>query len=971
MTNHNGFLLIKEYEIPELKTTARYYRHEKTGAELLSLQNEDENKVFGITFRTPPEDSTGIAHIMEHSVLCGSRKYPVKEPFVELMKGSLNTFLNAMTFSDKTSYPVASTNLQDFYNLVDVYLDAVFYPLISPYTLQQEGWHYELENPGDPIIYKGVVFNEMKGVYSTPENLLDEKSQHFLFPDSPYRFDSGGDPEVIPDLTYAQFKQFHEIYYHPSNARIFFYGDDDPDERLRILNEYLNNFEYQPVPGEIPLQPRFEKPGRFVLPYDTGGEEAGKKALLTLNWLLPEAGDFDQAMALMALTHILIGTPAASLRKALIESGLGEDLVGRGLETASRQMFFSIGMKGVQLENVDKVESLIIDTLARLSKDGIDKATLEASLNTIEFRLRENNTGSAPRGLLLMIRSLTNWLYGGDPVEPLAYERPLQGLKKRLESDESYFESLLRLHFLENNHRTTVILQPDPELGSRREAAERKRLDKARSSLTEKELQELAENTRELQRRQEAPDSPEALATIPLLTLADIDREIKRIPCEVLEQADCTLLYHDIFTNGILYLDAGFDMSSLPEEMLPYVPLFSRALIEMGTDLEDYVKLSQRIGRSTGGIVPSWFTSAVPDTVQGAAWMFLRGKAVVGQVGELLAIFQDILQRVRWDNRERFKQMVLEARASMETNLLQGGHAIVNRRLRAHFSTADWAAEQMSGVTQLMFLRELAEKVDRDWPSVLQVLQEIQNLLLHRPNILLNITLDKDNWHKIRPEIDAFIESLPLTQAERKIWTVNSISPVEGLSAPSQVNYVGKGVNLYELGYDLHGSIFVIVPYMRNTWLWDKVRVQGGAYGGLSVFDRQSGVLTFLSYRDPNLLETLDVYDQAGNFLSQLKLSDRELTKGIIGAIGDLDAYQLPDAQGFSSMVRYLSRITDEERQVLRDQVLSTTQSDFRALGEALAQLKETGVIAIIGSEAALETAKVSERIPLEVKKVL
>ncbi len=478
MTIMHGFELVREQEIPELKTRARLFRHGKTGAELLSLENDDENKVFGITFRTPPKDSTGAPHILEHSVLCGSRKYPVKEPFVELVKGSLNTFVNAFTFPDKTSYPVASTNLQDFYNLIDVYLDAVFYPLITPLTLAQEGWHYELDAVDSPLIYKGVVYNEMKGAYSSPDNVLGRHSQQSLYPDTTYGCDSGGDPEKIPELTYEAFKAFHERYYHPSNSRIFFYGDDHPEERLRLINGYLQDFEHIDPDSGVQLQPRFAIPRRVALPYDAGaGEDAqdDHKAYITVNWLLPETGDPETTLGLGILEHILVETPASPLRKALIDSGLGEDLVGGGLDTGLRQMNFSTGLKGVSPQDTQKVEALIIDTLARLAQDGIDPETVAASLNTVEFRLRENNTGSFPRGLSLMLRALTTWLHDSDPIAPLAFQVPLFSIKTRLDSGERYFENLIRDCLVDNMHRSTVILEPDPDLSKRREAAEKER----------------------------------------------------------------------------------------------------------------------------------------------------------------------------------------------------------------------------------------------------------------------------------------------------------------------------------------------------------------------------------------------------------------------------------------------------------------------------------------------------------------
>jgi Zn-dependent M16 (insulinase) family peptidase len=485
----HGFERIREQDIPELKTKAELFQHAKTGAELLSLVNKDENKVFGITFRTPPTDSTGVAHILEHSVLCGSRKYPVKEPFVELLKGSLQTFLNAMTYPDKTCYPVASQNLQDFYNLIDVYLDAVFYPRISPFIFQQEGWHLELENLDEPLIYKGVVFNEMKGAYSSPDSRLAEYSRQSLFPDNPYGFDSGGDPRHIPALTFDQFKAFHQKYYHPSNARIYFYGDDDLTERLRLANDYLKDFERMEIDSTIPLQKRFDRPERLTQSFAAGGDDGREsKGMVTLNWLLDVSTHRDMNLAFHILEYILLGMPGSPLRKSLIESKLGEDLAGGGLGSELYQIYFSTGLKGVDIKEADRIEALILETLIRLVKDGIDPHTVEAALNTIEFTLRENNTGGFPRGLLLMLRALNTWLYGGDPLALVAFEAPLEAVKSSLASKESFFEEMIDRFFLDNPHRTTLILKPDPELSKKEEAAEREGLAESRKAMNPDDL---------------------------------------------------------------------------------------------------------------------------------------------------------------------------------------------------------------------------------------------------------------------------------------------------------------------------------------------------------------------------------------------------------------------------------------------------------------------------------------------------
>ena len=969
MTITHGFKLERDEKIEEINTRARIWRHVKTGAEYLSLENDDDNKVFNIAFRTPPNDSTGVAHIMEHAVLGGSRKYQVKEPFIELVKGSLNTFLNAMTFPAMTVYPVASTNLQDYYNLVDVYLDAVFHPLITPYHLQQEGWHYELDGVDDSLIFKGVVFNEMKGAYSSPENMLHRYSMQSLFPDTAYQHDSGGNPAAIPDLTYEQFKLFHETYYHPSNGLICMYGDDDPDERLRLLDVYLQEFEQADVSGMVTEQPTFAKPGQARFSYNVATEQTGEqtpKSFVRMNWALPEYESAEQKLALTILSDALVSSAASPLRKALLDSGLGEGVIGGGLSPYTRQMMFSVGLRGVESGKTAEVESLILKTLIELAEEGLEDEMVEAAVNTLEFGMRENNTGSFPRGLNVMFSALLNtWLYDKDPLDSLRYERPLTAVKQRIAEDDQYLQNLIGKHLLDNAHRMTVTLEPDSELAQRQEAAEKERLAQTREQMNGSDLQDTIDNTQELRRIQETPDSAEALAALPMLTLNDLDKEIKRTPLAISELQGSSVLYHDLFTNGIVYFDLGLNLRTLPQELLPYVSLFGRSLKGLGTETEDFVKLSQRIGRKTGGIGSGTFVSAQRKNPDGTSWLMLHGKATVNQGQDLLDILRDMLLTVNLDNRDRFRQLVLESKAGKEAGLVPSGHAVVNGRLRAQFNQADWAAEQIGGIEQLFFLRRLAERVENEWPAVLAELEQVRQHLINRQNMICNVTLDGQNYAKFEPQLDDFLAAMPSKSVEKQMWSGTAastgsgqaVTKYEGLTIPAQVNYVAKGANLYDLGYELSGSIMVISNLLGTTHLWDKIRVQGGAYGGFSTFSGQSGVFSYLSYRDPNLLGTLANYDTTADFLRNLTLNDDELTKNIIGAIGSLDSYQLPDARGLSSMYQYLIGTSDADRQERRDEVLSTTIEDFRALADLLEKINEIGSVVVMGSSEAISAA--------------
>lgn len=958
-----AFNLIQEQDIPELNATAKLYLHKRTGARLLSFINDDDNKVFGISFRTTPKDSTGVAHILEHSVLAGSEKYPVKEPFVELLKGSLATFINAFTFPDKTIYPVASQNVEDFYNLIDVYMDAVLHPRITPQTLMQEGWHYEINDPSDPLTYKGVVFNEMKGAYSSPDGILEQRVYSSLFPKHIYGVNSGGDPHDIPNLTYENFKKFHETHYHPSNSYIFFYGNDDPEKRLSLIEGYLKPYKRKKVKSNIPDGKPFKRPKKVEYTYDAGSDpDIEKKNYLVINWKLPNTSDAVLNFSFRILGHILIGTPASPLKKALLDSGYGEDLAGIGMETELKSLIFSTGLKGTKARHARKIERLIFDTLTTLAQDGIDPDMVAAAMNTIEFRLRENNTGAYPVGIALLRRALTTWIYDENPIKLLAFEGPLDTIKTTLISDSRYFEKLIKTHLLDNLHRTIIRLRPDPEEGKRIAEDERIRLASIRSNLNDTQIADLVAATRELKNLQETPDTAEALATLPILNLSDIEKVNKIIPIESQTNQNTDILYHDIFTNGIFYLDLGFDLHSLTREQLPLTGIFTRALFEMGTMTEDFVKLSQRTGKHTGGIHAT--TEAIPHrhSPESIARFIVRGKATIQHVPDLLGILKDILLTVNLDNRTRLKQIVLEEKASMEAAIIPNGHSFALSRIGSQLNEADWIKEQTSGIAQLFALRELATEIDHKWKSVLRRFEALRDALINRNALIVNVTVDGTNWKMIRQQLDAFLGTIPSQPYSPNSFGFSPAAIREGLTIPSQVNYVANGADLYKQGYIYDGSVHVVTNYLSMTYVWEKLRVQGGAYGGYSIFDDRTGVFSFFSYRDPNLATTLDNYDHAPSYLKELdrsRLTDRELTKAILRAIARMDTYQLPDAKGYTSMIRHLSGDTEEFRQLVREQVLSTNGEDFISFGEVLEKAKSGATISVIGSQSGIEKANV------------
>ncbi len=962
----HGFSIIEKRNAPEVGGTITHFKHKKSGAELLSICNNDENKVFGISFRTPPADSTGIAHIMEHSVLCGSEKYPTKEPFVELLKCSLKTFLNAFTYPDKTCYPVASQNIKDFYNLIDVYLDAVFHPRITPEILQQEGWHYELENKEAPLEYKGVVYNEMKGVYSSADSLLSEYAHQSLFPGHTYGNDSGGHPDAIPHLTYDAFKAFHEKYYHPSNGRIFFYGDDNEEKRLEYLDCILRSFDAIEVSSEVPLMEKNSAGFPLLVQKAyvvTDAQKEASKSHISCNWLLEDVLDVEKSIELSLLSHILTGIDASPLRKALNDSGLGEDVFG-GLETELRQLYYSVGLKGVKEADLPKVEELIFTTLKKLADNGIDTKSVDSALNTLEFRLREQNSGRFPRGISVMLRSLTHWLYDGSPINILCFEKPLDAVKRKIAENPHFFEEIIQNNLLNNNHRTTLHLLPDSELAKKEDEQLKSKLQEVKEKMCEDEIETTIRNAKRLKELQEAPDKPEDIAKIPVLSVSDMVKEATTIAQREVSIQNIPTYLHEQPTNGIAYWSVGFSLKSLPQELLAFLSLYAESLTALGTTEEDFVSFSQRISSKTGGVSCAFMQSEHATEEKSIHWLFLKGKVMHAKREELCTLFTDILTKVNFNNPERLRQLLLEEKAQMESSLIPSGHAIADQRLRSSFSRSAAVSEITGGLEYLFFLRKLVEKGEEGIQELQEKFQQIHTLLTKQSEALFSLTAEKKEIEQSLPLLKPLAKSLSQEKRAEEAWSFPFTHASEGVIIPSQVQYVAKGASLYDGGYRYHGSAQVILKYLNTTYLWEKVRVQGGAYGGFCRFNRRTGVFSFLSYRDPNLEKTVQIYDNAATFLKENLPSQEEIEKNIIGTIGEIDSYLLPDAKGATALSRKLIGVTDEERQKTRNEVLATTQKDFKTFASALECVAEKGRIVALGSQEAFKKAESTKGFP-------
>ncbi len=969
----HGFELIKEENMSEVNGIVKLYKHKKTGAELLSVCNDDINKCFGVNFRTPPKNSTGVAHILEHSVLCGSQKYPTKEPFVELLKSSLQTFLNAMTYPDKTCYPVASTNIQDLYNLMDVYMDAVFFPRVRTNEgkdiLAQEGWHVDTSegNTLDKWQFKGVVYNEMKGVYSSPDSILAEQSQQAVFPDNLYSLDSGGAPEHIIDLTFEEFEEFHKLYYHPTNARFFFWGDDDEETRLKKVDEVISSFDKIELNSSISLQKKLSTPRKIEVPFEVAAQGEDEeddaqsekaKGHATVNWLLCESYDVEKNLLFCMLDHILTELPGSALRKALIDSGLGEDITGH-LEGDLAQMYFSIGLRSMELGKEDEMEALILDTLADLVENSIPQKAIEAAVNATEFNLREANTGRYPKGLVAMTQSLTHWLYDEDPFTALAWEKPLASIKARLANKEQVFEDLIKEYFLDNTHRILVNLVPDTKLAQRRQEEERARVEAVYNKMNEEQRTFTDKESQRLLAAQEKEDSEEALATIPMLTLADLSLKNQTIPLEK-KQAKLPIFRHALDTTGILYSRFVFGLDDLDYALLPYLSLYSRALTEMGTKNYDFIDLGLEIEATTGGIAAYSSVQSRIDSSEALSSFILAGKATKDKLTNLTSLFEEIIFNIDFDNQERFSQMVFEEKARLEQAIIPGGHSYVLSQLNARHSKVGAINEYMQGVSYLDFIRELSKNTEESWEKVLDTLQTIHKTIFKKANALLDLTANAELLELAEKVFDPLLEKIESKEglSTKQEWQVNLLNGNEALVVPAMVNYVGMSTNLHEHGYKFHGSSLVISRFLRMGYLWDRIRVQGGAYGCFVRYSRVNGSFAFVSYRDPQVEKSLEVYKKAPDFLGNLHLSQRDLTCAIIGTIGDIDTYLLPSAQGLTSLWRELTHDTEEIRQQIRDEVMSTKLEDFHNFAAPLQKALENAQSVALGGKAVEEYAK-------------
>lgn len=958
--NHlQAYELQKEENLPGIQAKGYLLRHKKSGARVLLVENDDENKVFSIGFRTPPSDSTGVPHIMEHSVLCGSKNFPAKDPFVELVKGSLNTFLNAMTYPDKTVYPVASCNDKDFQNLMHVYMDAVLHPNIYQHEeiFRQEGWSYKLDSLDDKLEYNGVVYNEMKGAFSSPEGVLDRVVLNTLFPDTSYANESGGDPEVIPELTYEQFLDFHRKYYHPSNSYIYLYGDMDMEEKLKWLDlEYLSDYEEIQVDSKIKYQDPFTEVVEKEIAYSIASDESeSENTYLSYNKVIGTSLDRELYLAFQILDYALLSAPGAPLKKALTDAGIGKDIMG-SYDNGIYQPIFSVIAKNAEKSQKDIFVETVEDVMRTLVTDGIDKKALEAGINYHEFRYREADFGNYPKGLMYGLQMMDSWLY--DDEKPFIHIEALdtfEFLKKQVQTD--YYEQLIQRYLLDNTHGAIVVVKPERGRTARMEKELEEALQVYKMSLSKEEQERLVERTKALEAYQSEPDAEEDLERIPILKREDISGEIAPIINEELTIAGVPVVFHEIETNGIGYMDVMFDASDVAEEELPYLGILQSVLGIIDTTHYEYGELFNEINVHTGGIGTS--LELYNDVTNVKEKVFrstfeVKAKALYQKLPMAFEMIGEILAESKLEDTKRMKEILAMLKSRLLMKFQSSGHTTAALRAMSYASPSAKLKDMTSGIEFYEKVAYLEEHFEEEKARLTEILTNLTKKLFRSDRMMISFTASKAGLSGMETMIEGLKKRLFEEETKETPCILHCEKKNEGFKTASKVQYVARAGNFIDQGVPYHGALQILKVILSYDYLWQNVRVIGGAYGCMTNFNR-IGEGYFVSYRDPNLKRTMDVYEGVVDYLENFTVTDRDMTKYIIGTMSNIDQPMTPAIKGERSMNLYMNRVSEEMIQTERCQILEAQQEDIRKLAPVVEAVLRADQICVIGGEEKIE----------------
>lgn len=952
-----SYEIVEGRQVPDLNSYGYLLRHKKTGARVTLLSNDDSNKVFYIGFRTPPKDSTGVAHIIEHTVLCGSKNFPVKDPFIELAKGSLNTFLNAMTYPDKTVYPVASCNDKDFQNLMHVYLDAVFYPNIynEKNIFMQEGWHYELEDAEDELRINGVVYNEMKGAFSSPDDVLDREVLNSLFPDTAYGTESGGDPDVIPSLTYEEFLEFHKKYYHPSNSYIYLYGDMDMAEKLEFLDrEYLARFDALEVDSQIRVQEGFDAPREIRREYSImEGESEQGNTYLTYNAVVGDNLDRKLYIAFQTLDYALCSAPGAPIKEALIQKGIGKEIYST-YDNGVMQPYFSIVAKGAEEGQKEEFARVIEEVLKEQAGKGIDRKALKAGLNYLEFKYRESDFGSYPKGLMVGLQALDSWLY--DERKPLIHVEANETFAAlKAEMDEGYYEDLIRKYLLDNGHKTVLVLAPVKGLTAKKDAELAKKLQEYKAGLSKEEIEEVVRQTKELEEYQEEPDTKEDLEKIPLLRREDIKREAENYVNEERYAGDTLILTHNIFTNGIGYLRFMFDIGQIPGELFPYIGVLKNVLGMVDTKHYAYGDLCHEINIETGGInlVANTYINST-NMPEYKVMLEIKAKALYEKMPEAFRLAEEIALHSKFTDKKRLYDVIAEIQSRMQASMVSAGHSLAALRALSYLSPTAAVAGQLSGIPQYRLLEKLEGRFEEEKEDLVQKLELLVKSIFRPENFMMDYVGEEKGYQGLEELVQSFKGKLFTEPVEKEEFRPVLEKKNEGYLTSAQVQYVCRAGNFIQKGLAYTGALKVLKVMMGYDYLWNRVRVKGGAYGCMCSFGK-SGDSYFVSYRDPNLEKTVDVYEKAAEYVEGFEADERTMTQFVIGAISELDVPMTPAAKGLYSLTGYMTKLPFASVQREREELLAATPEAIRGLAGHIRAFMGDDCLCVVGSEEKLK----------------
>lgn len=960
-----AFSLIDTTALPEINATLIQAKHNVTGARFVHIDADDSNNLFAVAFKTPPSDSTGVAHILEHTALCGSKNYPVRDPFFTMLKRSLNTFMNAFTASDWTCYPFSSQNRKDFNNLLGIYLDAAFFPLLRERDFTQEGHRLEFENAEDansPLTFKGVVFNEMKGAMADPASLLSRRTTRHLYPTTCYHHNSGGEPEDIPNLTWQQLRDFHAEFYHPTNACFFSYGNFSFAENLTVIEkQVLSQFQVRTVNSNVAEEQRLTAPIKVSesFPIDAGESLAGK-SMVHMSWLTNDISDSFQNLALTLLSQLLLGNPAAPLYKALLDSGLGSNLSpGCGFHDDYRTTCFAVGLQGTDGDKADEIEKLILDSLQQIVEQGFASERIDAAIHRLELGNREVGGDSYPYSISLMFRILGPWLHCNDPISALQLDDNLALLRQKLD-EGPFFENLIKTWLLNNTHRITLSLTPDPQLGPQMEQQEVHRLQEIQKTLNDQDKEQIISQAKQLQESQEGTEN---LDCLPTLTMADIDPTEPQITSQECKVAGKTVQLYPQPTNGLSYINLAFTCDHIEPNLRPYLPLFCSLITQVGTDKLSYLEMAQRVEASTGGIRANIdILDNLDNLDQFDPILRLRGKALNRNVNPLSEILAELCSSANFTDQERLATVVGQIKSSWQNAIPGSGHSYAARAAASYLTPAAQQREQWSGFSQYKLIKQIAELNIGELDEIVAIMQEIAASIIDRRNLWVALTAEENQFENCTAAIESLIDQIPQRTAEKTKCSPQSVIPQDiqlGWVTSIPVSYVTRVFRTTPFNHEDTAPLKVLAALLKANYLHREIREKGGAYGGMATSNSESGVFALMSYRDPQLERTLNVYEQSFEWLLRGDFDTDKIKEAVLSVFSAYDRPLSPSGRGSNEFANYQQGLSHEMRQQFRDRLLGVTKEQLldvakRHLSDKLTQ----SPVSILSNDEALTAAK-------------